>query len=110
MSRDIDDLARDLSAAREGDLDERPVVGVADDGDAVTLTLGLPSGDRFSRRLARPPVWGANCDLKRLLDACGLGPDEVEALEGETVPCTRSVVDGDLEFAIDFDALADGGD
>ena len=103
---DVDDAARSL-AATEGSLDELPAVAVHVDGPTVTVVVGLPSGDRFEEDLTIPPVWGMNCRLKRLLDAYALGPDDAEKLEGETVPCTRSVEGDGLSFGLDHEALAD---
>ena len=104
---DIDDVAHSLATTR-GSLDELPVVAVRVDDPTVTVVLGLPSGDRFEEDLTIPPVWGMNCRLKTLLDAYDLALDDAEDLEGETVPCTRSVEDGGLSFALDLDALAEG--
>ncbi|MFD1515746.1 hypothetical protein [Halomarina rubra] len=102
---DIDETARSLTATR-GSLDELPVVAVRVDDPTVTVVLGLPSGDRFEEELTVPPVWGMNCRLKTLLDAYSLALDDVTSLEGETVPCTRSVEGDGLTFGLDLDALS----
>ncbi|MFC6973433.1 hypothetical protein ACFQL1_00205 [Halomicroarcula sp. GCM10025709] len=67
--------------------------------------MELPGGASFEQCFKRPPVWGANCDLKRFLDAYELAPDEVEELIGKRVPVNREVVDDTLRFEIDLDAL-----
>ncbi|MFC5973850.1 hypothetical protein ACFPYI_21210 [Halomarina salina] len=103
---DIDDVADSL-AATQGSLDDLPVVAVRVDDPMVTVVLGLPSGDRFEEALTIPPVWGMNCRLKTLLDAYDLALDDVEDLEGETVPCTRSVEGSGLSFGLDLDSLAE---
>lgn len=110
MSDDIDDIADALGAVKAGtDLSTLPVASVSDDGNVVRIVLETPAGNVFERELKRPPVWGANCDLKTLLSACDLGPDEVESLEGKSLPVRREVVDGRPRFELDLDALADEG-
>lgn len=106
MSDDIDDIADSLGAVKAGeDLTTLPVESVDDGGGTVTLNLKTPAGNVFRRELKRPPVWGANCDLKRLLDALELGPEETDALEGMELPVTREVVDGRPRFELDLDTL-----
>jgi len=106
---DIDDIADALGAVKAGtDLSTLPVKSVSDDSDIVRITLETPAGNVFGRELKRPPVWGPNCDLKTLLSAYGLGPDEVDALEGKELPVRREVTDGRPRFELDLKALADG--
>lgn len=106
MSDDIDDIADALGAVKAGtDLSTLPVKSVGDDGDIVRIVLETPAGNVFERELKRPPVWGPNCDLKTLLSAYDLGPDEVGALQGKSLPVRREVVDGRPRFEIDLDAL-----
>ena len=66
----------------------------------------MPGSPNFEQRFDRPPVWGANRDLKRILDAYNFGPDEIETRIGTQVPVTREVVDGTLNFDIDIEALS----
>jgi hypothetical protein len=107
MSDDIDTTADALSNVQSNeDLDTVAIVDVTEDGHEVCVHLQLPGSPNFEQRFERPPVWGANCDLKRVLDAYGLGPDEIEALVGQQVPVTREVVDGTLHFEIDIEALS----
>lgn len=109
MADDIDDIADSLGAVRAGgDLSTLPVSSVTDDGATVELRLKTPAGNIFTRELKRPPVWGPNCQLKTLLDAYGLGPDEASALEGTELPVKRHIVDGRPRFEIDFKAIAGG--
>lgn len=106
MPDDIDDIADALGAVRAGgDLSTLPVSAVSDDGTTVTVELKTPAGNVFKRELKRPPVWGANCKLKTLLDAYGLGPDNVEELQGRELPVRREVVDGRPRFELDFEQL-----
>lgn len=108
MPEDIDDIADALGAVKAGgDLSQLPVSAVQDDGQTVTIELKTPANNIFRRELKRPPVWGSNCDLKRLLDAFGLGPDEVQELKGKEIPVQREVAAGRPTFQIDFDALGD---
>lgn len=105
---DIDDIADALGAVKAGtDLSTLPVKSVSDDGNVVRITLETPAGNVFERELKRPPVWGPNCDLKTLLSAYDLGPNEVGALEGEVLPVRREVADGRPRFELDLDALKD---
>lgn len=104
-SDDVDSIAADLSDVTDGDLEEAPVVAVEDSPETVTVTLELPSGTQFTDSFDRPPVWGSNCELKRLLDAFGLGPDDVDGLVGERLPCDREVRDDGIHFWVDVDAL-----
>lgn len=102
----VEAAADSLNAVREGgDLSDVRVSRIDRDGHEVTVTLTLPSGTTFTDDFSVPPVWGANCDLKRLLDAYGLGPDSMNELVGESVPCSREVRDGGLELHVDVDAL-----
>jgi hypothetical protein len=108
MPDDIDNIADALGAVKAGgDLSRLPVSAVHDDGQAVTIELKTPANNVFRRELKRPPVWGPNCDLKRLLDAYGLGPDDVQELQGKEVPVQREVAAGRPTFQIDFAALGD---
>ncbi|MCU4718508.1 hypothetical protein [Halapricum hydrolyticum] len=105
---DIDAIADALGAVKAGASRSRlPVVSVADDGQTVTLVLQTPGGNSVERDLKRPPVWGPNCKLKTLLEAYDLGPDEVEQLQGKSLPVDREIVDGRPRFDLDFDRLAD---
>ncbi|QSG08371.1 hypothetical protein [Halapricum desulfuricans] len=105
---DIDAIADALGAVKAGtDRSTLPVRSVADDGDIVRISLETPAGNVFERELKRPPVWGPNCELKTLLDAYDLGPDEVDALKGKALPVRREVVDGRPRFELDLDALSD---
>lgn len=108
MPNDIDNIADALGAVRAGgDLSRLPVSAVQDDGQTVTIELKTPANNVFRRELKRPPVWGSNCQLKTLLDAFDLGPEEVSALEGKEIPVQRDVAAGRPTFQIDFDALGD---
>jgi hypothetical protein len=104
-SDDVESIAADLSDVTGGELDRAPVVAVEDGPEAVALTLELPSGTQFSDRFDRPPVWGPNCELKRLLDSFDLGPDEADELVGKRVPCDREVREDGIHFWVDVDAL-----
>ncbi|WP_435364751.1 hypothetical protein [Haloarchaeobius sp. DYHT-AS-18] len=102
MSKDIDDAVNELADVTAGrDLDSIPIVSVAETPTTVEVTLGLPSGNEFTDTFDRPPVWGANCDLKRFLDAMGVGPDDLDDLVGREVPASRRVGKAGLEFSID---------
>jgi len=106
MPDDIDAIADALGAVKAGtDHSRLPVSAVTDDGQTVTIELKTPAGNVFRRELKRPPVWGPNCDLKRLLDAFDLGPDEVSRLKGKKIPVKREVAAGRPTFQIDFGAL-----
>jgi len=107
MSDDIDTTADALSNVQSNtDLDTAEIVDVTEDGHEVYVHLQLPGSPNFEQRFERPPIWGANCDLNRLLDAYGLDPDETEALVGQQAPVTREVVDGTLHFDIDIEELS----
>jgi hypothetical protein len=107
-SDDVETTAARLSDLEDdADLDRVPVVAVEDGAERVELTLELSSGTRFSHSLSRPPVWGPNCELKTVLDAFGLGPDEVGELVGRRLPCERSVREDGIRFSVDAAALAD---
>ena len=107
MTGDIDATADALSSVRSnGDIETVEIVEITEEGHEVCFHLQLPGSPTFEQRFKRPPVWGANCDLKRLLDAYDLGPDEIEGLVGKQVPVTREVVNGTLNFDIDIDALS----
>lgn len=109
MSEEIDKVAESLSTVRSGgSLDELEVGDVRDGDHEVTVVLELPSGDRVTETFSKPPVWGTNCDLKTLLDAFGLGPESVEELVGETVPCQREVAGSGITFEVDVEALESG--
>lgn len=106
MTGDIDNTAEALSRVRtNGNLDTVEITDVTEEGHEVCVHMELPGGASFEQRFKRPPVWGANCDLKRFLDAYELAPDEVDALIGTRVPVDREVVDETLQFEIDIDAL-----
>lgn len=106
MSKDVDDAASQLSSvAAEASLDMVPVVAVDEGAETVDVTLELPSGKLFTQSFAKPPVWGANCDLKRLLDGTGIEPDDVDDLVGDRLPCQRSIDDEGLSFSIDLESL-----
>lgn len=103
---DIDAIADALGAVKAGVSRSRlPVTSVEDDGQTVTLVLETPGGHKVERELKRPPVWGPNCELKTLLDAYGLGPDEVERLKGKSLPVDRETVGGRPRFDLDLDAI-----
>lgn len=106
MSKSIDGIAESLDeVASDGDL-ERVRVAAVEDGDRyVDVVLELPSTDRFTHTLEKPPVWGTNCALSTLLSAYDLEHTELKRLVGERVPCTRRVEDGSLEIEVDVDAL-----
>jgi hypothetical protein len=107
MTDDIDEAADQLSVVRSGEaLEAVPVTGVREDDAEAVLELTLPNGDSFTETFTKPPVWGANCELKTLLDAFGLGPGDVDGLEGEELPCDRDVTETGIEFEVDLDALA----
>ena len=107
MSDDIDTTADALSNVQSNeDLATVEIVDVTEEGHEVCFHLQLPGSPNFEQRFERPPVWGANCDLKRILDAYNLGPDEIEDLIGTQIPVTREVVDGTLNFDIDIEALS----
>ena len=107
MDGDIDDTAEALDNVRlDGDLDTVEVVEVTEASHEICLHLQLPGSPDSEQWLNRPPVWGANCDLKRILDAYGLGPDEIEQLVGKQVPVNREVIDGTLNFEIDIAELS----
>jgi len=106
MGDDIDDIADSLGAVKAGEeLTELPVTTVEDDGQTVTLHLKTPAGNVFDREFKRPPVWGANCDLKRLVDGLGVDHDSIETLEGESLPVRREVVEGRPRFELDFERI-----
>ncbi|WP_324758014.1 hypothetical protein [Haloarcula montana] len=106
MPGDIDNTADALSRVRtNGNLDTVEITDVTEEGHEVCLHMELPGGASLEQCFKRPPVWGANCDLKRFLDAYGLAPDEVDELTGKRVPVDREVVDGTLQFEIDIGAL-----
>jgi len=108
MPDDIDDAADSLGAVKAGeDLSTLPVRSVEDDGEVVRINLETPAGNVFSRELKRPPVWGSNCELKRLLDALDLGPEDTDSLEGMDLPVKREVVDGRPRFELDLETLAE---
>ena len=76
MSDDIDTTADALASVQSNDdLDTVEIAEVTEEGHDVCFHLQLPGSPNFEQRFKRPPVWGANCDLKRLLDAYDLGPD-----------------------------------
>ena len=107
MSDDIDTTADALSNVQSNeDFDTVEIVDVTEEGHEVCFHLQLPGSPNFEQRFERPPVWGANCDLKRILDAYNLGPDEIEDLIETQIPVTREVVDGTLNFEIDTEALS----
>jgi len=109
VTGEIDDTAKALSSVQSnGDLDTVEIVEVTEESHEVCFHLQLSGSPDFEQRFKRPPVWGANCDLKQLLDAYGLSPDEIEDIVGEQVPVTREVVDGTLHFEIDIEALSSG--
>lgn len=106
MTGDIDTTADALSSVQsDGDLETVEIVDVTEEGHEVCFHLQLPGSPPFEQRFKRPPVWGANCDLKRILDAYDLGPGEIEQLVGTQVPVTREVIDGALHFAIAIEEL-----
>lgn len=107
MDGEIDTTAEALSSVQsDGDLDTVEIVDVTEASHEVCLHLRLPGSPDFEQRFKRPPVWGANCDLKRVLDAYGLSPDEIPELVGKQVPVNREVIDGTLKFEIDIDELS----
>jgi len=107
VNGDIDTTAKALDSVRSnGDLDTVEIAAVTEEDQAVCLHLQLSGSPDFEQWFKRPPVWGANCDLKRVLDAYGLGPDEVEQLVGEQVPVNREVTDGTLNFEIDIENMS----
>jgi len=106
MSEEIDKVAESLSTVRSGgSLDELRVGEVRDGTHELTLVLELPSGDQVTETFSKPPVWGTNCDLKTVLDAFGLGPENPEQLVGKTVPCNREVTGSGITFEVDVEAL-----
>jgi len=107
MNGEIDTTAQALSSVQsDGDLGSVEVVDVTEQPHEVCFHLQLPGSPDFEQRFNRPPVWGANCDLKRILDAYGLSPAEIEGLVGKQVPVNREVKDGTLHFEIDITALS----
>ena len=107
MSGEIDTTAEALSDVQSnGDLDTVEIVEITEASHEVCFHLQLPGSPNFEQRFKRPPVWGANCDLKQILDAYNLGPDDIEDIVGEQVPVTREVTDGTLHFEIDIEALS----
>lgn len=107
MSNDVDDAVDQLTVVTSGDsLASIPVVAVDEGPHEVTLTLELPSGDRFDDTFTKPPVWGPNCDLQDLLDHVGIGPDELGDLVGRRLPCDRSVRENGIEFYVDRNELS----
>ncbi|WP_276252654.1 hypothetical protein [Halomontanus rarus] len=108
MSKGIDQLAASLgTVVADGDLENVRIAAVEEYRESVDVVLELPSCDRFTHTLEKPPVWGSNCALATVLEAFELGRDELSALTGERVPCTREVVDGSLAIEIDVDALGE---
>jgi len=109
MTGDIDTTADALASVQSnGDLETVEIVAVSEANHEVCFRLQLPGSPTFEQRFKRPPVWGANCDLKRILDAYDLGPDEIEQLIGTQVPVTREVIDGSLHFEIAIEELSPG--
>jgi len=109
MSEEIDKVAESLSTVRAGgSLDELRVAAVEETSHEVEVVLELPSGDRVRQTFSKPPVWGTNCELKTLLDAYDLGPDDVDELVGRAVPCEREVSGSGITFEIDVDDLPSG--
>lgn len=107
MSEEIDNAADALSSVQSnGDLDTVEIADVTEEGHEVCFHLQLSGSPNFEQRFNRPPVWGSNCDLKRILDAYNFGPDEIEGVIGQQVPVTREVIDGNLSFEIDIDELS----
>ena len=107
MNGDIDNTAEALASVRSnGNLDTVEIVAVTEESHKVCFHFQLPGGAALEEWFKRPPVWGANCDLKRVLDAYGLGPDETEQLIGKQVPVNREVIDGTLQFEIDIAELS----
>jgi len=107
VNGNIDNTAEALDSVRSnGNLDTVEIVEVTEEGHEVCFHFQLPGGADLEQRFKRPPVWGANCDLKRILDAYGLAPDEVEQLIGKQVPANREVIDGTLHFEIDIENVS----
>jgi len=107
MTGGIDTTAEALSSVQSsGDLDTVAVAEVTEESHEVCFHLELPGSPNFEQRFKRPPVWGANCDLKQILDAYDRSPEEIESLVGEQVPVNREVSDGTLHFEIDIEALS----
>lgn len=108
MDNNIDDAASELDVVQSGDrLSSIPIETVEETDTAVTLVLSLPSGDQFETSLEKPPVWGSNCDLETLLDAYDLGPDSIDDLAGQTVPCDVQIGAGTVDVTLDVDALTE---
>lgn len=106
MSKSIDRIAESLEdVATDGDLDRVRVAAVEERDDSVDVVLELPSTDRFTHTLEKPPVWGTNCALSTVLEAYDVPRDDPKRLVDERVPCTRRVEDGSLEVEIDVAAL-----
>jgi len=106
MTDDIDDVADELTVVQSGgELSSVPVASVTEGQTAVTITLELPSGDRFDVSMEKPPVWGSNCQLQTLLDAYQLDPDAIDELVGETIPCEVDVGAGSVDVTPDVEAL-----
>lgn len=106
MEEDIENAVDQLSVVTSGDaLASIPVVAVSESEHDVTLTLELPSGDRFDETFSKPPVWSANCELKQLLDYAGVDPNDLDDLVGTQLPCDRTVRDTGIEFYVDLEAL-----
>lgn len=106
MSNEIDRAASSLATvASGGDLERVRIAAVEESADAVDIVLELPSSDRFVHTFGKPPVWGTNCDLERLLSALDASRDDLTELVDERVPCTRHVESGSLSVEIDLDEL-----
>jgi hypothetical protein len=106
MDDDIADVADELTVVQSGDeLSSVPVAALAEESGSITITLELPSGDQFDVSMDKPPVWGSNCQLQTLLDAYDLGPDELDDLVGETIPCEVDVGAGSVDVTPDVEAL-----
>ncbi|WP_290811758.1 hypothetical protein [Halovivax sp.] len=107
MSNEIERSASSLAAvAADGDLDRVRIAAVEEAANDVDVVLELPSCDRFVHTFEKPPVWGANCDLERLLSALDADREHLRGLVDERVPCRRRVESGSLEVEIDVDELA----
>lgn len=111
MTTGIDKIADSLAeVATNGDLDRVRIAAVEETAQEVDVILELPSCDRFTHTFQKPPVWGTNCDLERLLSAYDVDRENMRGLTDERVPCTREVENGSLEIEIDLEDLPAAGE
>ncbi|GAB3033655.1 hypothetical protein GCM10025298_23290 [Natronobiforma cellulositropha] len=87
---------------------ERVRIAAVEERDhSVDLVLEVPSCERVTRSVQKPPVWGSNCALATLLEAFDLERENLQGLLGKRVPCTLTAGEGLESLELDIASLAE---